>query len=195
MATLKVYGWLRKFCGAASFEIEVKTPLEALKFLIVNFPGIEQQIGQSERHFRIWTQSPEITSLKLEELALPTGLDTIINFAPAISGRGDWLTNVIAGVLLVGVVVATGGAAGFLGPIGASIVGGLGAALIVAGVSQLLTPVPKPQDINDPKRESYSFSGIVNTSRQGVPVPIVYGEIIVGSVLISAGIKSEDIAI
>ena len=44
----------------------------------------------------------------------------------------------------------------------------------------------------DPQ-ESYSFSGIQNTSRQGLPVPLVYGETIVGSVVISAGIDTDDI--
>ena len=195
MATLKLYGWLRKFCGAASFEIEVKTPLEALKFLIVNFPGIEQQIGQPERQFKIWTQSPEITPLKLDELDLPIGFGTTINFAPAISGRGDGLWNIIGGVLLVGFVLATGGAAGFLGATGASILGGFGVALVFGGISQLLTPVPKPQTIDDPRRESYSFSGIVNTSRQGVPVPIVYGETVIGSIVISIGLKPETVAV
>jgi hypothetical protein len=43
------------------------------------------------------------------------------------------------------------------------------------------------QDEGDP-RKSFSFSGIQNVSRAGVPVPVVYGETLVGSVVISAGI-------
>jgi len=195
MATLKLYGWLRKFCGFATFQIEVKSPLEALKFLIVNFPGLEQQIGQPDKYFKIWTQSPGITPLQLDELGHPVGVDTVINFAPVISGRGDGFWNILGGLALIGLVVATGGAAGFLGATGASILGGLGASLVLGGISQLLTPMPKPQTIDDAKIESYSFSGIVNTSRQGVPVPIVYGEILVGSVLISAGLKTEDVGV
>ena len=195
MVTLKLYGWLRKFCGFATFQIEVKSPLEALKFLIVNFPGLEQQIGQPDKYFKIWTQSPGITPLQLDELGHPVGVDTVINFAPVISGRGDEFWMILGGLALIGLVVATGGAAGFLGATGASILGGLGASLVLGGISQLLTPIPKPQTVDDPRRESYSFSGIVNVSRQGVPVPIVYGETIVGSVVISVGLKTEDVAI
>ena len=44
----------------------------------------------------------------------------------------------------------------------------------------------------DPQ-ESYSFSGIQNVSKQGVAVPVVYGETIVGSVVISAGIDVDTI--
>ena len=65
---------------------------------------------------------------------------------------------------------------------------GVGTSLILSGVAQLLTPTPKiSQDEGDP-RKSFSFSGIQNTNRAGVPVPVVYGETLVGSVVISAGI-------
>jgi len=73
--------------------------------------------------------------------------------------------------------------------------------LVLGGVSQLLTPVPKVNQITsgtaantdqDP-RKSYSFSGVQQTSRQGVPVPICYGETLVGSVVISAGIDTVQV--
>lgn len=73
---------------------------------------------------------------------------------------------------------------------------GIGASLVLGGVAQLLTPVPKiPTGKNSDKdpRKSYSFSGVQNTSRQGVPVPIVYGETLVGSVVISAGIDTVQV--
>ena len=89
-------------------------------------------------------------------------------------------------------------------------VGAIGASLILGGVSQLLSPTPQIGSIGpasttggfrqtttegtemDPQ-ESYSFSGIQNTSRMGLPVPLVYGETIVGSVVISAGIDVDTI--
>ena len=79
---------------------------------------------------------------------------------------------------------------------GVKILIGVGASLVLGGVAQLLTPVPQmPTGANtdqDP-RKSYSFSGIQQTSRQGVPVPIVYGETLVGSVVISAGIDTVQV--
>jgi predicted phage tail protein len=36
--------------------------------------------------------------------------------------------------------------------------------------------------------ESFSFSGIVNTSQQGMPVPIVYGRVFTGSAVLSSGL-------
>jgi predicted phage tail protein len=69
-------------------------------------------------------------------------------------------------------------------------IGLLGGALILGGVAELISPVPKipqgPDTDNDP-RKTFNFSGIQQTSRQGVPVPCVYGLTLVGSVVISAG--------
>jgi predicted phage tail protein len=77
------------------------------------------------------------------------------------------------------------------------VVASIGATLFLGGVAGLLSPVPRPmQGTNsdqDP-RKSYSFSGIQQTSRQGVPVPIVYGETLVGSVVISAGVDTVQVA-
>lgn len=195
MATLKLYGWLRKFCGAASFDIEIQSSIEAIKFLVANFPKLEQLIGQPDKYFRIWTDDKKVKLLELEELIYPVGSQTIINFAPALCGRGNGFWNFVGGVALIGLTIATGGAAGFLGTLGSQIAVGLGASMAFRGLAQMLTPVPKPTNTEDPKRESYSISGITNTSIQGIPVPVQYGEIVVGSILISLGVKTEDIVI
>ena len=51
----------------------------------------------------------------------------------------------------------------------------------------------EPTDEEDP-RISFSFSGVQNTSRAGTSHPIVYGEIFTGSVLISAGIDTNQVS-
>ena len=69
----------------------------------------------------------------------------------------------------------------------------VGASMVLSGVSGLLTPVPTiPENEQDP-RLSFSFSGIQNTSRAGVAVPLIYGETISGSVTISAGIDTNQV--
>jgi predicted phage tail protein len=83
-----------------------------------------------------------------------------------------------------------------------SLVFGVGVSLVLGGVAQLLTPVPKigptpnatGSNTDQDPRKSYSFSGIQQTSRQGVPVPVVYGETLVGSVVISAGVDTVQVA-
>jgi predicted phage tail protein len=72
----------------------------------------------------------------------------------------------------------------------------IGGLLVLSGVSQLLTPVPKMptgEDSAQDPRKSFSFSGVQQTSRQGVPVPVVYGRTLVGSVVISAGVDTVQV--
>jgi predicted phage tail protein len=65
--------------------------------------------------------------------------------------------------------------------------------MIIGGVIQLLTPVPKGSAANTAANApSYVFNGAVNTQAQGNPVPLLYGRMIVGSAVISAGISAED---
>jgi len=72
----------------------------------------------------------------------------------------------------------------------------IGMALILGGVSQLLFSPPQAQSVERPENKpSFAFDGPVNTMQQGNPVPICYGELIVGSQVISAGFDTGDIAI
>ena len=85
------------------------------------------------------------------------------------------------------------GAAGM----GAKAAFGIGAGLVLSGVSGMLFPVPKMPEFSseqDP-RLSFSFSGTQQTGRAGTPVPVVYGEIITGSVVISGGVDTEQVQV
>jgi predicted phage tail protein len=89
------------------------------------------------------------------------------------------------------------GFAAWAGPTAFALITGVGASLVLGGVAELLTPTPKvPQgpDTQDDPRKSYSFSSIQNTSRQGTPVQICYGEVYTGSIVISGGIDTVQVA-
>ena len=72
---------------------------------------------------------------------------------------------------------------------------GLGASLMLGGVSQMLFPLPKQKDFNNEEdpRISFGFSGVQNVIRAGTSIPLVYGEIITGSVVISAGVDTNQV--
>ena len=197
---IKLYGRLAKFVGQRVFEADVASAAEAVRFLLVNFPQLEKHMA--DQHYRVSVGKYDLT---LEELHDPAGQQEI-KIVPVLAGAGGRTAAIIAGVAIIALSfgigaiasagVTLGGLAGIgtVGTIGVSI----GVSLVLGGVAQLLTPTPKinipgtQQDNNDP-RKSYSFSGIQQTSRQGVPVPIVYGETVVGSVVISAGIDTVQV--
>jgi predicted phage tail protein len=206
MRIIRVYGRLARFLGRRTFRAEVASAAEAVRFLLANFPQVERHMVDQHYHVSIGTRA-----LDAEELHEPAG-GSDIAIVPVIGGAGA-AGRIVAGVALIGLSILTAGATvGLLGlaaPFAISpIIAGIGLSLAVGGVSQLLTPVPrmagpgaasmggmaaKAADDNDP-RKNYSFSGIQNTTRSGVPVAIQFGEIIVGSVVISAGIDVDQVA-
>jgi predicted phage tail protein len=148
----------------------------------------------ADQHYRV---SVGRYDLALEEIHDPAGQQSI-KIVPVLQGAGA-VGRIIAGVALIALAIVNPfGAAAIFGTAISTIVGGIGATLVLGGVAQLLTPVPKmPQgaasNTDQDPRKSYSFSGIQQTSRQGVPVPVVYGETLVGSVVISAGIDTVQV--
>jgi predicted phage tail protein len=191
---IKLYGKLAKFIGHRVLEVDVASAAEAVRFLLANWPELEAHMN--DQHYRV---SIGTYDLDLEELHHPAGAAPI-SFVPVVAGAGA-VGRIIAGVALIALAFASG--AGFFGTAFAQNIGlfafakGIGASLVLGGVAQLLTPTPKvPQgaDGQDDPRKSYSFSGVQNTSRAGTPVPIVYGETLVGSVVISAGIDTVQVA-
>jgi predicted phage tail protein len=131
-------------------------------------------------------------SIKEEELSAPSGSDDI-RIAPVLLGRKNGgMFNVILGVVLI---VVGYFAFGSTTQLGASMIAS-GIASAATGVVQLLSPQPKGLKSGDrpDNQPSYVFNGAVNTQAQGNPVPVLYGRMIVGSAVVSAGIHAEDYA-
>ena len=202
---IRVYGELAKFMGVRSFMAEARDVAEAVRYLLVNFAGLEAHMGQHD--YRILVGGYSIGE---EEISHPIG-QNVIRIIPVVAGAGGGIGKIIAGIAIVAAAILIPGL-GF-GLAGATVtsIGIMGAGLALSGVSQLLTPVPRiapPSAMSgysptytaqtmretemDPQK-SYSFSGIQNTSVQGTPVPIIYGETVVGSVVISANVSTLEV--
>jgi len=181
---IKLYGKLAKFIGHRVLEADVATAAEAVRFLLANWP--EAEAHMNDQHYRVSIGTYDID---LEELHHPAGAAPI-SFVPVVAGAGA-VGRILIGVALIAASIFIPGSTAIFATTFGKIslgVGLFGASLVIGGIAQLLTPTPKiSQDEGDP-RKSFSFSGIQNTSRAGVPVPVVYGETLVGSVVISAGI-------
>jgi predicted phage tail protein len=66
----------------------------------------------------------------------------------------------------------------------------LGLYFALSGAAQMLTPTPSNDSFDDPN--SFTFNGILNTINAGVSIPVVYGEVFTGSIIVSAGLDTED---
>ena len=197
---LKLYGQLAEFIGHKEFEIKVNSVSQAVSFLIHNFPKLEAHMAN--RHYQVLVGDYDIDEAEIHD---PIG-QSDISFVPVITGAGGrgFGKILLGAALIAGAFLVPGSPLVFGKGFGASLAGagfgfkaaiGIGGALLLQGVSELLFPLPEPQDFSseeDPQL-SFSFSGVQNTSRAGTPVPIVYGEIFTGSVVISAAIDTNQV--
>ena len=190
---IKLYGKLAKFIGHRVHEADVASAAEAVRFLLANWPELEAHM--SDQHYRVSIGTYDLIA---EELHHPAGAAPI-SFVPVVAGAGA-VGRIIVGIALIALAIAVPGLGAAAGATAAATIFGtgfsslalsvglLGVSLVLGGVAQLLTPTPKTSTDEGDPRKSFSFSGIQNTSRAGVPVPVVYGETLVGSVVVSAGI-------
>ena len=186
---IKLYGQLAKFIGKRVLEADVATAAEAVRMMVANFPGLEKHMA--DQHYRVTVGTYD---LALDEIHDPAGQQDIM-IVPVMAGAGA-VGRIILGVALVAFSLFLPGVGAAIGGALMTKIGLLGGALILGGIAQLLTPVPTvpqgPGSDNDP-RKTFNFSGIQQTSRQGVPVPCVYGLTLVGSVVISAGVDTVQV--
>ena len=169
---IKLYGRLRKFIGQSVLEADVNSPAEAISFLHCNYKGLQKHMA--DQFYQI--------------IPLAHG-----NFFPLIFGAGALFTSSAIGTTLLGSKLLATVVSGALTSIGTS--------LVIDGVTQMITPqasmtsAASNMDITDPAAlaANYSFTGLTNVSRAGVPINLVFGEILVGSITISNGVDTVQV--
>ncbi|MBX5130832.1 tail assembly protein [Rhizobium lentis] len=179
------------------FDMEVETAAEAVRALCVNLRGFEQAMRAGEFHVVRGKELDKGRDLDLELCSTYRLGKAPLHIAPYIAGskRGGFL-KIVLGVALVGAAFLFSGGA-LAAPIAGGALGGvtygnmaiLGVALAVSGVSQMLASEEKEEKNED----SYLLSGPGNTYEQGGALPLVYGEVITGGVLVSAGVDIEQL--
>jgi len=217
MKVVKVYGALRKRLGQCRFEFDVATPAQAIKALCVNFSGLEKWLIDSEKDgvgYRVTIGKERITD-DLSPLVMPWSEKEVFSITPVVAGAGRGAGSILAGLGLVTLAilapgagfalsgftttgVAASGAVGVIAP-GfalasglAAAAGNLGIALVLGGIAQSISPQPEPSSLDESVQlESFTFSNVVNTSKQGLPVPIAYGRVFAGSAVLSSSLDVD----
>jgi len=212
MSTVYLYGAIAdRFGEVHSFE--VTSPAEAIRALGTNFPDFYGTIR--EGRFRVVRGDlDEGIDLGEEDLTFNLG-SADLHIMPVVAGAGNnaGAAKIVIGIALIAVAiyaapVAAAGAGTFGANMGATaftVLGStvtygniamLGATMVLGGIAQMMAPAPKRGSLESAERRpSHIFSGPVNLSEQGNPVPLVYGRVRTGSVVVSAGLETEQIAI
>ena len=215
--TVRLLGDLGQRYGVEHKYTNLRTPAEAIKLLCINHPELQRELITAHEHGIGYRVIQAETDLDYPDLRLPIGQHDLI-VAPVIAGSGGGVGRILIGAALVAGAFFTGGATiGLLGlaaPIAVSTaLGTIGASLILGGVSQLLSPQPTignlgsnrlgsgdslstdgPQSVTrgTDGRQSYAYTGAANTVGVGATIPVAYGEVLIGSQLLSANVDVTD---
>lgn len=204
LRTVRLYGRLGAQFGRVH-RLSVASCAEAVQALAVLLPGFEREMMTSKDRGVGYACFLGKRNLAEDRLCDPAGAEDI-RIAPIVQGakRGGLFQVVLGAALFFAapyIAPVVGNAAGALGfdAINAlvattSTLSGMGAAMMLGGVAQLLSPQQRGLSARDgpDNGASYNFNGPVNTTAQGNPVPLLYGELIIGSATVSAGIYSQD---
>lgn len=190
MREVVLHGELARLYGKHHL-FEVASPAEAVRALCANFPGFEKHMVDSEKRgvgYQVWSGKNNLSVAELNFVG-----EARIYISPVILGskQGGLFQTILGAILIVAGIALT-----FFVPGGAAIGIGLikiGAVLFIGGIVQLLTPIPLTTGGSDQVTSKF-FNGPINTTAQGNPVPIGYGKLLVGSVVISGEITISDIA-
>lgn len=205
MKIIKLHGKLKEF--GDEIRMEVNSVAEAVRALSFQLPGFRESLKQGAYHVLRDTKSiPE------EALLLGLGKSCTIHIIPVVmgakGGAGKMIGVAILGVALVAAAAVFAPAAGGFGAaaftaMGTSVTFGqialVGGALILSGVAGLLSPTPSvgSSDYVDretaAERNSFLFDGATNTTEQGQAIPVIYGRIKTGSVVINSSISTTQI--
>lgn len=219
MRTIKLYGHLGKEFGKLH-KLDVKTPAEAIRALKANFPEFTKSVVEHNTPGYMIVIGNENRS-DPEMLQYPA--DNDIKIVPVVQGSGGQWGTVIVGAVLIAAAIAVPALAGaYIGTMSGvsagvitaaeaatastimSVAGmastammAVGTSLVLSGVSSLLFSPSKvsPTTSGNPVDQisSSHFNGPVNLSQQGNPIPIAYGQVLVGSQVISAGITTSKV--
>lgn len=205
MTSVYLYGALgRKF--GWRWSLDVHSPKDAIRAIVANRPDFQKYlIAHSTPGYQIFIGPDPLAAV--DELHYPNGRQAI-KIVPVIAGAAKSpMIGILIGVVIIAAAIAFSpvgsvALAATIGSISASTalaIGGIGLVLAIGGITQALTSKPKAPDVvaseTQEHRPSNIFNGPVNTIAQGHPVPIGFGRLRIGSHVISAGIRTEDIPV
>ena len=182
MVTVKLYGGLKQF--GSEFKLNVKDTAEIIRALCSQLPKFRETLSKGFYKVRIGKRYMDSRYVE-RDLGCQLKDGMTVHFTPVIAGaKKAGIFSVIIGVVLMIASIWTGGATF-----------SAGLAMTLGGVAQMLTKTPTMpgQGKEAEKQKSTSFTSLSNMAAQGRPVPLAYGKIRTGSLIISQGIETYDV--
>jgi len=195
MIEVRLYGALGEKYGRRR-RLHVKTPAQALRAIDTLHGGFFDMIRELDavvQGYQVKVGDRELPESEVRAGVLELPARDIVEIVPLLKGADTkGIVEIVAGVALIAVGLITAPYTGAFAPM----IVGLGLSLALGGVARFLMVSPPTAgltDQNSETRSSYVFTGPTNTIQQGECVPVIYGEVICGSAVVSAGMDSQDV--
>ena len=179
MVTVRFYGDLKQF--GTVFKLDISSVPEAIRALVTQIPGLREHIEKGSYKVRV-------DGKYIGDEGVHSEVNSTLHLTPVVKGAGKsgGLLQVVVGIVMIVAAVFYPP----LAPYAAAMISA-GTGLVLGGVAQLLTKMPKAEGFKDSDDlKSSSFSNLANMTAQGAPVPLIYGKMMVGSKVLSQGVRS-----
>ena len=179
MVTVRFYGDLKQF--GTVFKLDIGSVPEAIRALVTQIPGLREHIEKGSYKVRV-------DGKYIGDEGVHSEVNSTLHLTPVVKGAGKngGLLQVVVGIVMIVAAVFYPP----LAPYAAALISA-GTGLVLGGVAQLLTKMPKAEGFKDSDDlKSSSFSNLANMTAQGAPVPLIYGKMMVGSKVLSQGVRS-----
>ncbi|HDS0509507.1 tail assembly protein [Escherichia coli] len=171
-------------------DLRVKTGAEAIRALATQLPAFRQKLSDGWYQVRIAGRDTGENELSAR-LNEPLANGAVIHIVPRLAGakRGGIFQAVLGAALIATAIWMPG-----LSIVASNLMFSLGAGMVLGGVAQMLAPkakTPKVSATDNGKQNTY-FSSLDNMVAQGNALPVLYGEMRVGSRVASQEISTAD---
>ncbi|WP_244445991.1 tail assembly protein [Escherichia coli] len=168
----------------------MNTAAEAIRALSLQMPGFRRQMNEGWYQIRIAGRDAGENELSAR-LNEPLANGAVLHIVPRLAGaKSGGVFQTVLGAALVAAAIWMPG----ISIAASNIMFSVGAAMALGGVAQLLAPKPKTPEYNsaDNGKQNTYFSSLDNMIAQGNPMPVPYGEMLVGSRRISQDVSTRD---
>ncbi|MGC9823328.1 tail assembly protein, partial [Escherichia coli] len=183
-----LYGDLQRF--GRRIDLRVKTGAEAIRALATQLPAFRQKLNEGWYQVRISGRDAGENELSAR-LNEPLANGAVIHIVPRLAGaKSGGIFQAVLGAALIATAIWMPG----LSIVASNLMFSLGAGMVLGGVAQMLAPkakTPKVSATDNGKQNTY-FSSLDNMVAQGNVLPVLYGEMRVGSRVASQEISTAD---
>lgn len=183
MVEIRLHGALAADFGKV-WNLDVRTVQEAVQAIDANMEGFRRRIMQLARKGMVFRVRAKNHDYDNDDVHLELGDAERVDIIPLVMGASAGVRFVIGAVLVVAGFVMTA-----YGIPGGNFLISAGVSMMLGSVVEWLTPKVSKENGDKGSLQSWTISGPTNTVDQGLPVPVIYGEVLTGGYAISGGIS------